>query len=48
MKNKYKSTRTWAFVVSMSVVCATAVMAQQPAELPEQAAIAVLSASAPQ
>ena len=43
MKNK--STRTWAFIVSMSVVCATAVMAQQPAELPEQAAIAVPPAS---
>lgn len=44
MKNK--STRAWAFIVSMSVVSATAVMAQQPTELPEQAAIAALCAPA--
>lgn len=40
---KQKATRTWAFIVSLSVVAATAVMAQQPDELPEQAAIAVLT-----
>lgn len=38
MKNK-KAIHAWAFIVSLSIVAATTVMAQQPAELPEQAAV---------
>ena len=38
MKND-RPTRAWALVVAMSVLAATAVMAQQPGQLPEQVAV---------
>ena len=34
-----RATGAWAVVVAMSVLAATAVMAQQPVELPEQVAV---------
>lgn len=37
--NDTGATSAWAVVVAMSVLAATAVMAQQPAELPEQVAV---------
>ena len=39
MKDSRKSNRAWALVVTMSVLAATAVMAQQPGQLPEQVAV---------
>ena len=33
------STRAWALMVAMSVLAATAVMAEQPGQLPEQVAV---------
>ena len=38
MKND-TPTRAWALMVAMSVLAATAVMAQQPGQLPEQVAV---------
>ena len=37
--NDKRATGAWAVVVAMSVLAATAVMAQQPVELPEQVAV---------
>ena len=37
--NDKRATRAWAVMVAMSVLAATAVMAQQPVELPEQVAV---------
>ena len=37
--NDKRATRAWAVMVAMSVLAATAVMAQQPIELPEQVAV---------
>ena len=37
--NDARATRAWVVVVVMSVLAATAVMAQQPVELPEQVAV---------
>ena len=39
MKNNGNPTRAWALMVAMSVLAATAVMAQQPGQLPEQVAV---------
>ena len=39
MKDSRNSNRAWALVVTMSVLAATAVMAQQPGQLPEQVAV---------
>ena len=39
MKSNGNPTRAWALVVAMSVLAATAVMAQQPGQLPEQVAV---------
>lgn len=47
-KTSKVATKTWAFIVSLSVAAATAVMAQQPDELPEQAAVSLPSAPAAQ
>ena len=38
MKNN-NPTRAWALMVAMSVLAATAVMADQPGQLPEQVAV---------
>ena len=38
MKNN-NPTRAWALIVAMSVLAATAVMAEQPGQLPEQVAM---------
>ena len=37
--NDTRATRAWAVMVVMSVLAATAVLAQQPVELPEQVAV---------
>ena len=43
MKKKKKVGHAWAFIVSLSIVAATTVMAQQPAQLPEQTAVDAVS-----